>query len=46
MSIRNDAGYYDPTPYFAFKNMAREDRKQQRSKCPANRVLDNNTQTA
>lgn len=46
MSIRNDAGYYDPTPYFAFKNMAREDWKQQRSKCPADRRLDNNTQTA
>lgn len=27
MSIRNDAGYYDPTPYFAFKNMEREARK-------------------
>lgn len=27
MSIRNDAGYYEPTPYFAFKNMEREARK-------------------
>lgn len=27
MSIRNDAGYCDPTPYFAFKNMEREARK-------------------
>ena len=27
MSIRNDAGYYDPTPYLAFKNMEREARK-------------------
>ena len=27
MNIRNDAGYYDPTPYFAFKNMEREARK-------------------
>ena len=27
MSIRNDAGYYDPTPYLAFKNMERETRK-------------------
>lgn len=27
MSIRNDAGYCDPTPYFAFKNMEREVRK-------------------
>lgn len=25
MSIRNDAGYYDPTPYLAFKNMERKD---------------------
>lgn len=28
MSIRNDAGYYDPTPYLAFKNMEREVRKE------------------
>ena len=28
MSIRNDAGYYDPTPYLAFKNMKREVRKE------------------
>ena len=28
MSIRNDAGYYDPTPYLAFKNMEREARKE------------------
>ena len=27
MGIRNDAGYYDPTPYLAFKNMEREARK-------------------
>lgn len=27
MNIRNDAGYYDPTPYLAFKNMEREARK-------------------
>ena len=27
ISIRNDAGYYDPTPYLAFKNMEREARK-------------------
>ena len=27
MSIRNDAGYYDPTPYLAFKHMEREARK-------------------
>ena len=27
MSIRNDAGYCDPTPYLAFKNMERETRK-------------------
>ena len=27
MSIRNDAGYNDPTPYLAFKNMEREARK-------------------
>ena len=27
MTIRNDAGYYDPTPYFAFKNMEREARR-------------------
>lgn len=27
MSIYNDAGYNDPTPYFAFKNMEREERK-------------------
>lgn len=25
MSIRNDAGYYDPTQYLAFKNMERKD---------------------
>jgi len=28
MGIRNDAGYCDPTPYFAFKNMEREVRKE------------------
>lgn len=27
VSIRNNAGYYDPTPYLAFKNMEREMRK-------------------
>ena len=27
MSIRNDAGYYDPTPSLAFKNMEHEARK-------------------
>ena len=27
MSIHNDAGYYDPTPYLAFRNMEREARK-------------------
>ena len=27
MTIRNDAGYYAPTPYFAFKNMEREARR-------------------
>lgn len=36
MSIRNDAGYNDPTPYFAFKNMERENalRRQQNTTRP------------
>lgn len=27
VTIRNDAGYNDPTPYFAFRNMERDKRK-------------------
>lgn len=32
MSIYNDAGYCDPTPYFAFKNMERESARKQGSR--------------
>lgn len=28
MSIRNEAGYCDPTPYFAFKRMEEQERQQ------------------
>lgn len=38
MSIRNDAGYYDPTPYLAFKNMEREARKDTAAHSNATRI--------
>lgn len=27
LSIYNDAGYYDPTPYYAIKNIDRQNRR-------------------